>query len=57
MLEQRIQQQFFESADLKYQSAETLARPVAEAAQAQGFVPEWPRKTAKGKEAPPLSSS
>ncbi|MFO1285318.1 MAG: SIS domain-containing protein [Rubrivivax sp.] len=34
MLEQRIQQQFFESADLKYQSAETLARPVAEAAQA-----------------------
>ncbi len=30
---------------------------VAEAAQAQGFVPEWPRKTAKGKEAPPLSSS
>ena len=34
MLEQRIQQQFFESADLKYQSAETLARPVSEAAQA-----------------------
>lgn len=34
MLEQRIQQQFFESADLKYQSAETLARPVADAAQA-----------------------
>ena len=34
MLEQRIQQQFFESADLKYQAAETLARPVAEAAQA-----------------------
>lgn len=34
MLEQRIQQQFFESADLQYQAAETLARPVAEAAAA-----------------------
>ena len=34
MLEQRIQQQFFESADLKYQSAEVLSRPVADAAQA-----------------------
>jgi D-sedoheptulose 7-phosphate isomerase len=34
MLEQRIQQQFFDSADLQYQSAESLARPVAEAAQA-----------------------
>ena len=34
MLEQRIQQQFFESADLKYQSAETLSRPIAEAASA-----------------------
>jgi len=32
MLEQRIQQQFFDSADLKYQTAETLARPIAEAA-------------------------
>lgn len=31
MLEQRIQQQFFDSADLKYQSAETLTRPVADA--------------------------
>lgn len=31
MLEQRIQQQFFESADLKYQSAEALARPIVEA--------------------------
>ncbi|MBK1612643.1 phosphoheptose isomerase [Rubrivivax gelatinosus] len=31
MLEQRIQQQFFDSADLKYQTAETLSRPVAEA--------------------------
>jgi D-sedoheptulose 7-phosphate isomerase len=34
MLEQRIQQHFFDSADLKYQSAEALARPVAEMAQA-----------------------
>lgn len=34
MLEQRIQQQFFESADLEYQAAELLSRPVAEAAQA-----------------------
>lgn len=34
MLEQRIQQQFFESADLLYQAAETLAKPVADAAQA-----------------------
>ncbi len=34
MLEQRIQQQFFESADLHYQGAETLARQVADAAQA-----------------------
>lgn len=34
MLEQRIQQHFFESADLKYQSAEVLSRPVADAAQA-----------------------
>jgi D-sedoheptulose 7-phosphate isomerase len=34
MLEQRIQQQFFDSADLQYQSAEALARPVADAAQA-----------------------
>ena len=29
MLEQRIQQQFFESADLQYQAAESLARPIA----------------------------
>ena len=34
MLEQRIQQHFFDGADLKYQSAETLARPIAEAAAA-----------------------
>lgn len=33
MLEQRIQQQFFESADLFYQVAENLARPLATAAQ------------------------
>jgi D-sedoheptulose 7-phosphate isomerase len=34
MLEQRIQQQFFESADLKYQAAESLARPIADGANA-----------------------
>jgi len=33
MLEARIQQQFFESADLMYQVAESLARPIADAAQ------------------------
>jgi D-sedoheptulose 7-phosphate isomerase len=33
MPEQRIQQHFFESADLLYQVAETLARPIADAAQ------------------------
>lgn len=34
MLAQRIQQHFFESADLQYQAAEPLARSVAEAASA-----------------------
>ena len=34
MLEQKVQQHFFESADLQYQVAEVLARPVAGAAQA-----------------------
>ena len=34
MLEQRIQQQFFDSADLKYQAAELLARPIADASAA-----------------------
>lgn len=34
MLEQRIQQQFFDSADLQYHTAETLSRPIAQAAQA-----------------------
>ena len=34
MLEQRIQQQFFDSADLKYQAAEALARPIADAVHA-----------------------
>ena len=34
MLEQRIQQHFFESADLQYQAAESLGRPVADAVQA-----------------------
>ncbi len=34
MLEQRIQQHFFDAADLLYQSAEVLAKPVASATQA-----------------------
>lgn len=34
MLEQRIQQQFFESADLHNQAAEILSRPVADAVEA-----------------------
>ncbi len=34
MLEQRIQQQFFESADLKYAAAEPLSKPIAEAVEA-----------------------
>jgi D-sedoheptulose 7-phosphate isomerase len=34
MLEQRVQQQFFESADLQYQAAELLARPIADATAA-----------------------
>ncbi|MBC7956923.1 MAG: phosphoheptose isomerase [Cytophagales bacterium] len=34
MLEQRIQQQFFDSADLKYAAAEILSRPIAEAVSA-----------------------
>jgi D-sedoheptulose 7-phosphate isomerase len=34
MLEQRIQQQFFESADLLSQTAEGLSKPIADAAQA-----------------------
>ena len=34
MLEQRIQQQFFESADLKYQAAEVLGRPIEQSAAA-----------------------
>jgi D-sedoheptulose 7-phosphate isomerase len=34
MLEQRIQQQFFEGADLQYQTAEALARPIVEAVNA-----------------------
>ena len=31
MLEQRIEQQFIDSADLKYQSAQTLSKPIAQA--------------------------
>lgn len=34
MLEQRIQQQFFESADLQVQAADSLARPLADAVHA-----------------------
>ncbi|MDO5288389.1 MAG: SIS domain-containing protein [Pseudomonadota bacterium] len=34
MLEQRIHQRFIDSADLKYQWAQSLARPVADAVQA-----------------------
>ena len=34
MLEPRIQQHFFESADLSYQAAEAMSRPIADAAQA-----------------------
>ncbi len=34
MLEQRIQQQFFDSADLKYAAAELLVKPIADAVNA-----------------------
>ena len=34
MLEQRIQQHFIDSADLKYQSAQVLSKPITEAVQA-----------------------
>ncbi len=34
MLEQRIQQHFIDSADLKYQSAQILSKPIAAAVQA-----------------------
>jgi D-sedoheptulose 7-phosphate isomerase len=34
MLEQRIQQQFFDSADLKYQSADVLVEPITDAVHA-----------------------
>ena len=34
MLEQRIQQQFFDSADLKYAAAEILAKPITDAVRA-----------------------
>lgn len=34
MLEQRIQQQFFDSADLKYAAAEVLSKPIADAVHA-----------------------
>ena len=34
MLEQRIEQHFIDSADLKYQSAQVLSKPIAAAIQA-----------------------
>ena len=34
MLEQRIQQNFIDSADLKYQAAQALSKPIAQAVQA-----------------------
>ena len=34
MLEQRIEQHFIDSADLKYQSAQVLSKPIAQAIQA-----------------------
>ena len=34
MLEQRIEQHFIDSADLKYQSAQVLSKPIAQAVQA-----------------------
>jgi D-sedoheptulose 7-phosphate isomerase len=34
MLEQRIEQQFIDSADLKYQAAQSLSKPIAAAVQA-----------------------
>ena len=34
MLEQRIQQHFVDSADLKYQAAQLLSKPIADAVQA-----------------------
>ncbi|WP_347614900.1 SIS domain-containing protein, partial [Comamonas thiooxydans] len=34
MLEQRIQQHFIDSADLKYQAAQALSQPIASAVQA-----------------------
>ena len=34
MLEQRIQQHFIDSADLKYQAAQVLSKPIAQAVQA-----------------------
>ena len=34
MLEQRIQQHFIDSADLKYQAAQALSKPIAAAVQA-----------------------
>ena len=38
MLEQRIQQQFFDSADLKYAAAEVLSKPIAQAVDRKSVV-------------------
>ncbi len=55
MLEPRIQQQFFESADLKYQSAELLSRPIADAVTALvGALTAGGRVLAAGLGAPSL---
>ena len=48
MLEQRIQQHFIDSADLKYQAAPLLGKPLADAVHAlvacvtSGNGPSWP---------------
>ena len=47
MIEQRIQQQFIDSADLKYQAAQTLARPIADAVQAAAPLPLAGRRPGK----------
>ena len=46
MLELRIQQHFIDSADLQYQAAETLAKPLDAGVQALLLMPVWPDKVA-----------
>jgi D-sedoheptulose 7-phosphate isomerase len=66
MLEQRIQQQFFESADLKYQAAEVLGRPIEQAVAAlvagltaggKVLVAGWARRPAWRSWSPPSWSA